>query len=518
MHRSLCAAFASVLNLAAALDAQKAIPEPRAGLAFQPPKGWTELPGDFDRGASLRVFAGPQALASKGEGTHTPVLRVMFFASGGDASRDLVDGLPRATPFRSFEDFATRGLGGRIASREASKVGGGEGQRIVVRDLPLDRVLIGQTLPTSDGEAAVCIEVLANHADKLRKEIDAALGSLEPVPRVAATAHAAPWLDADWVTMDAAARAATRRAWAEEVVAAATRNPGLGYKAAKAKHWTVLSVADPAFTKKAIAAAEAARDWLAKKLPELTKDAPLPAVLRVFDSTDHWNAMTILRGNSREYDPLRRELYVVNDRDLGGATGWGATLRAVLWQLIDDVDPAALAALPRWLDHGCWEFARSSRFDGKKFEFAAGEVERGRIDYYRQKNQPMPNLWDLMQEHIQPSPADGRMEDNWGYTPECARLLRWFWMHDGQKAFDRPTLLADYIRALGVAHAAAGTDPTADVPLLGLTEAQQKERNARHYKWRDALLVGINNIAVPLQPDTWRAINEKWLEFNRNFK
>ncbi len=512
----LVAAFAL---LTAPLPAQKGIAEPRAGLSFQPPKTWTELPTDGDRGATVRLFAGPQALASKAEGTHTPLLRVMFFAAGGDASKDEVDGLPRTTPFRDLEDFAKRGLGAKSATKEPSKVGGVAGQRVTGKDLPGDRVMLGQTLPVDGGEAAICIEVLANQADKIKQEIEAALASLAPVARVAAPRPAPPWVaDAEWATKDAAARTAARRTWADEVVAATLKNPELAYKSSKAKYWTVLSVADPNFTKKATAAAEVAREWLAKKLPELTKDAPLPAVLRILDSVDHWNALQIVRGNSREYDPLRRELIVVNDRDNGGPNGFGPIARAVLWQLIDDVDPLAVAAIPRWFDNGCWEFLRSSKFDGKKFEFVCGEVERGRMDYYRQKGDTMPAPWKLMQEAIQPSPTDGSMETNWGWTPDCARLMRWFWLHDGQKAFGKPTLVADYIKALGVAHATVGPDPTLDVALVGLSEAQQKERNTRFYKWRDGLLVAINNVAVPLQPDAWLALDPKWAEFNKGFK
>jgi hypothetical protein len=35
--------------------------------------------------------------------------------------------------------------------------------------------------------------------------------------------------------------------------------------------------------------------------------------------------------------------------------------------------------------------------------------------------------------------------------------------------------------------------------------AEVKERNTRYYKWRDALLVATNDIAVPLPVDTWKA-------------
>ncbi len=503
--------------LAVSLAAQKGLPEPRVGLSFQPPKGWGELPADVDRFATLRLFAGPQALANK-DLTHTPVLRVMFFAKGGDDKLDIVEGLPRTTPFRSLEDFAKRGLGAVGVDKEAHKVAGAEGQRVTGKDLPGGRVLLGMTMPLDDGEAAVCIDVLANQATKLKKEIDAVFASLEPVARVAAVRPQAPWLaDAEWAKKEPAARLAAHRKWAEEIVAATVKSPGAGYKPGKSKYWTVLSSADQGFTNKVVAAAEAGRDWFAKKMPELTKEAPLPAVLRIMDNTNQYNAWLLARGSLREYDANRRELVIVNDRDNGGATGYGATLRAVLWHLFDDVDPGVLPALPRWFDNGCWEFLRSSKFDGKKFEFFAGDVEKGRIDYYRQKDQPIPAVWKLMQEAIQTSPADGKAEEVWGYTPECARLLRWFWLADGQKAFAKPTLVADYVKAIGAAYWANGADPRADVGGV-LTEPQRKDLNTRFYKWRDAVLVFTNNVAVPLQPATWEALDPKWLDFNKNFK
>jgi hypothetical protein len=517
LHRSL--ALVPVLAFAPVLAAQKAVAEPRVGLQFAPPKGWLELPGDHDRHATLRLFAAPRALASKGEGNHTPVLRVMFFGKGGDASKDLVDGLPRMTPFRSLEDFAQRGLGAKDVAKEAHKVGTADGQHVTAKDMPGDHILFGQTVTLDDGEAAVCIELLANHVDKLKKDIDAVLASLEPVARVAATRTEVPWLaDAEWTKKDAAARTAARRKWAEDLVAAAAKNPELGYKVSKSKYWTVLSAADPAFTKKAVDAAEAGRDWLAKHMPEITKDAPLPAVLRVFDGADPNVALQIARNDQREYDQLHRELFAVNDRDNGGPTGFGPVLRGVLWQIFDDVDPAVLPAMPRWFDNGLWEFLRSSKVDGKKLDFAAGDVERGRLDYYRQKNEEMPPLWGLIQEKSQVSPTDGSLEKDWGYTPESARLIRWLWQFDGLKAFNKPTLVSDYVKALAAAHDKLGPDPVGDVPTIGLTDDQKKERNNRFYKWRDALLIATNDIALPLQPDTWKAINEKWIAFNKAFK
>jgi len=512
--------FAFVLSLVAAspLLAQKGQPEPRAGLAFAAPKGWVELPASFERGATVRLFAAPAALAAKDEGKHTPLLRVMFFTAGGSAANDVVDGLPRTTPFRGLEDFLKRGLGSANVEKEAQKIGAVDGQRMTAT-LPGGRVAWGQTVPGADGESAVCFEVLANQVEKVKKEFDGVIASLEPVPHAASPRPVAPWIaDAEFAKKDAAARNAARRKWAEEVVAATTKNPEVGYKVSKSKYWTVLSSADPTYTKKVATAADAAREWFAKKLPELTKEAPMPAVLRVFDNVDQFNALLTTRNDSREYDQMRRELWIANDRDNGGVTGYGQTLRAVLWHLFDDVDHGVLPAMPRWFDNGLWEFLRSSKFDGKKLEFFAGDVEKGRIAYYSQNDKPMPALWDLIQEKMQASPTDGTMEKLWGYTPECARLIRWFWMHDGQKAFEKPSLVADYVKALGVAHAKIGPDPTLDVPVIGLSEAEAKERNNRYYKWRDALLVATNDVAVPLQVDTWKAVNVKWLDFNKTFK
>ncbi|MBK9386146.1 MAG: hypothetical protein IPN34_15140 [Planctomycetes bacterium] len=512
-------ALAFLVVFAPRLSAQKAIPEPRAGLSFAPPKGWAELPGDGDRRATLRLFAGPNAVADKDGVKHTPLLRVQFFAAGGEASSDEVDGLPRTTPFRGLEDFARRGLGASEVEKSAQKVGALEGQRVVAKAIPGERLLIGVAFAVEGGEAALCIELLAQQADKLKKEVEAALASIAPVARVTSSSPDAPWLDgAAWSKMSGEARKVARRTWAEQVVNAAAQSPETGYKVSKSKLWTVLSATDPGYTKKAIGAAEAVREWLAKKLPEIASEPPHPAVLRLFDNVDQYNAFLTTRTSTREYDALHRELWVVNDRDNGGPTGWGQAFRAVLWQLCDDVDPGVLPAMPRWLDNGFWEFLRSSKFDGKKLEFLSSEVERGRIEYYRQNDKEMPALWHLMQEQMQPSPKDGAAEQVWGYTPECARLIRWIWLHDGAKAFEKPSLLSDYIKALGQAHANKGADPTLDVPLVGLSEAQQKERNSRYYIWRDALLIEMNSIAIPLQVETWQKLNGKWLEFNQGFK
>jgi len=75
-----------------------------------------------------------------------------------------------------------------------------------------------------------------------------------------------------------------------------------------------------------------------------------------------------------------------------------------------------------------------------------------------------------------------------------------------------------YVKGCAQAFAANGPDPTADVAVVELEQAQQKLFNAAHYKWRDALLTKIYDLAIPIQKDAWTAIEEKWTAFNKNFK
>lgn len=484
--------FAAVL-LAVAVQAQKGIAEPRAGLEIKPPKAWIELPGGVDRGATLRLFCAPRAITGRAEGaSHTPLLRVMVLDKNGDASADDKDGLPRRTPYRSLEDFVARGFGkaARLTSREAGKAGALEGQRFSAA-LTLaggDRTLYGFVQAIDGGELVVAFEVYADHLDKLKKDFDATLDALASVPRDATAAAPDP-----------------------------QKTPELGWKVSKSKHWTVLSAADPAFTKKAIAAAETGRDWVVQEFGTLVSKTAQPALLRIFASADHYNAFITTTDAPREYSAPRHELWYFEDKDAGSGDGFGMLFRAVLWHALDDVDKNILPALPRWLDNGLWEYLRSTKLKGKAIEFAPSEVETGRIGY-QLRAESLPALWNLVQESMQPSPQDGADEELWGYTPECARLVRWLCEHDGEKVFEKPGLLAGFCQSLGKHHARLGADPTADVDTTRLDDAQRKELNKRHYAWRDALLKAVNDEYLPLTVEQWSAVNAKWQKFNETYR
>src|SRR6185436_17713870 len=124
----------------------------------------------------------------------------MFFAKGGDASKDVVEGLPRKTPFRSLQDFAERGLGTLKvkAQSAAQKAGAFDGQRVTatIGEGADSRTLIGQTIPLDDGECGVCFELFTNQVEKLKKEIDGTLDSLAAVARAGSPLAQRP----QWIT------------------------------------------------------------------------------------------------------------------------------------------------------------------------------------------------------------------------------------------------------------------------------------------------------------------------------
>jgi hypothetical protein len=518
---ALCAA------LAVPALAQKGAVAARLGLEVSPPKGWVELPGGGTRGQCVMMFASPRALTPRGRGaTHTPNLRILFFASGQSDAGDEVDGLPRRTPFRDLDDYVARGLGqgARIVGREAGKAGDFEGRRFVA-EIPGEagaRTVLGIAIPRPDGELVAAVEVLSEHLDKERKELERALDGLGAiaVDERASARPLAPWRadPGGWQGLDEAGRREARSAFATAAAAATEAAPGIGSKIHKSRVWTVASAAEAGFTKKAIAAAEAAHAWCEQHLAGISDRPSLPAVLRIFASPEQYAVFKAGDPDPREYSRDQRELYFFDDPNAGTTDGYGMLFRAVVWHWIDDRAPDALAALPRWLDNGLWEYFRSTRLKGKKIEFTPSEVENGRIAYYRQKDLEMPAIWNLVQESMQPSPEGGANEDIWGYTPECARLVRWLCEHGGGEAFGKPDLLADYLRGLGEAHRTVGPEPTRDVDAARLGEAQVKTMNQRFYAWRDSVLKTCNDAVLPLSVDAWKATNDRWLKFNADFK
>src|SRR5690606_24448544 len=132
---------------------------------------------------------------------------------------------------------------------------------------------------------------------------------------------------------------------------------------------------------------------------------------------------------------------------------------------------------------GLWEYFRSTRLKGRNIDFSPGDVENGRFDDHA-RNDSLPAIWGLVQERAQPSPEDGADGEPWGYTPECARLMRWLFEHGGQAAFGAPDWFTTYLRTLGQVVQELGPDPTADVAWARLDDEQAKAARSRRYAWR----------------------------------
>src|SRR5690606_20452784 len=229
----------------------------------------------------LRCFAAPRALAAKSGGaTHAPSLRVLFLPTRGDGPDEL-EGLPRRTPFRDLDDWIVRGhaRGTKASSREAGRLGALDGERFVVEvpDPAGARTLVGGAAALDGGTLVVVFEALSDHVDKLRKDAERALASVERAAADAGAARVEPRWRPDPTVTDAAAREAARRRFAAAAVEAAMSDPELGWKASKAEPWLVLSAADAGFTKKSVTAAQAARQWCETKLAGLRSAEPLPA-------------------------------------------------------------------------------------------------------------------------------------------------------------------------------------------------------------------------------------------------
>jgi hypothetical protein len=210
-------------------------------------------------------------------------------------------------------------------------------------------------------------------------------------------------------------------------------------------------------------------------------------------------------------------IYFWKDAGRGNAgDDYGQLFRGVFLQFVHDKDPLILRNMPRWLDFGLSEFMRSTRVKGKKITFLCSDVENGRFRYHENKN-TLPALWQLIQESIVETPKDGAEEESWGYTPECCRLMRWFYQ-GGSKLMEKEDFLPAYLAGVGSAATKFGPDPTIEVDLLAITPMQLAELRKKQYKRRDKLLETINYEVIPLSTATWTAADTGFIEFNKNFK
>lgn len=502
------------------------------GLSFKPPSRWSYLGRDGDRGRLRVLFASPRYYAPKlARGLpHTPTLRLLFFpkpqAGAADAAAESADGLPRKTPYRDLDDYLARvhGPGTEIQSREAAKHGKVEGTQVVAR-VPREEgelTLSCFRIDLPDGQAVLEFEVLSEQFKRLSKDFRKCLGSLVTVPRKKRTPPALPaatWLEdfAAWRKLPASERMKRRQEWGAAWRKWRESVPEPGFKKLKHPSLLVLSRADGKFNKRLREALGVLHDWIDQRFSAVSDDVVMPATVRVFADLRELFAYRMREDSYAPYEPERREIYFYADRRVGNTgEGFGMLGRGLLLWYLHDKDPHIVDNLPRWLDFGLTEYLRSTRIKGKKITFKSSDVENGRIRYHFQHDSLTP-IWALIQETIQETPQDGSPEDPWGYTPECARLIRWLETGAG-KTLGHEDFLVAYLQAVAARGAEAPPDPGADVDWRFLKDDQAKELRARVYARRDALVKKINDTACPLGVPAWEKANAAWKAFNEKFK
>ena len=89
----------------------------------------------------------------------------------------------------------------------------------------------------------------------------------------------------------------------------------------------------------------------------------------------------------------------------------------------------------------------------------------------------MQPLWGLIQERSVRGPEDGANEPNWGYTPECTRILRWLDKDGSEFFFKSKRFLPTYLKQVGDSTVTASPAIGRLVDQRRLNAGQLKELN-----------------------------------------
>jgi hypothetical protein len=532
--------------LAAAVPAQKGMHvDATCGIKLKPPDKWGMLPAFGDRGATLAMWASPKSYDPKVDsgGPHVPMLRLMFFPTAAGAAKEATaekteSGLPKRTPYASFDDYLARGHGGRIriTSKDDGKVGKLDGRNYVlsVARSAGDLVLETGVVRTPAGDVALEFEVLADWHERLGKDFKKTFATVDETLIEAAQPEPAPAWEADyaaWRKLPAEERAKQRREYGQQFFtrAKAVREPG--WTTVAGKSFVLLSRAESKLTKRILPVAEAARAWVDKRFGALGDEVVMPAVVRVFASAeeyDAWQTRNLLEPprdkpepnwypQTIAYHPRTREILYWADPGMGNTgEGFGPLLIGVLEQYLDDKDPHVIRNMPRWLASGLTQYLINTRCRGDSIAFEGGTVETERMRYHERGNS-LPKIWNIVQETASGDPDYSADERPWGWAPESCRVVR-FVEAGNSRAFGVDDMLVSYLRTVGVQAAAAPPDPTADVDLHALDDKQREALDRAFRKRRDALLKAINGAVVPMSVDQWQKADQAFVEWNAKFK
>jgi hypothetical protein len=520
-HRFRSARFVCLALLIAPVStAQKPLRVEAAGVEIKPPPEWVLLGSSADRGRARAVLAAPEPSGQRASGAvHTATIRVLLFPPGeADGAAAAAGAWPKATPYASFADYTARAHGPGLQQQSSKEMtaGGKQGRLIDAKsgDVTLQTLLV----TTDAGEVAIELEALTSDLETRAREFAKALESLRlSAPKANAAADAAAPGFADrgaWLAKPAGERTKARAAFGTAWLAARkTAEPG--FKTKVEGTFLVISRANDKDTKRFAKAAAAAHAWASSRFGGVSDDAVMPAAIRIFANPFEHDAYRAREPLQRPYDPDRREILCFVDPQQAKTPGEdeGMVVRGVVLHLLHDKDPRIVDYMPRWVEFGLNEYARSSRVAKDHLEFFSGEVESGRMKYWTEEGRAVPSLWHVIQESIVTTPADGQDEPAWEYTPECARTVRWL-ESGGGETLGAKDFLPAYLAAIAKCAADTPSDPAADVDALNLTESQRRDVNRQHYAWRDAFLKKVNDLACPLDVPAWEKANAAWLAFN----
>ncbi len=526
----------TVVGLCVSLGAQRGVFTHKGlGIKIRPPAKWTYLGPHGDMGSLRGIFASPREYSPRaGRGRHTPTLRVLWFPreagaeTGAKNASAVKDGIPVRVPYLSFADYNERAHGSRtrVVSRAPATFGRMKGRLHVVevpRDAGGDLTLHTAVIQLDDGEMALEFEALREQHAKLRKTFDKSLATLITTARVKesqSSISAPPWRTdyAEWKKLSTKDRGQRRKIFGQLWLAHQKANRGEGWKLQTTRSSIlIVSQADAKFNKRAAQVIDIAWPWIVKRFSGVSDDVVMPAVLRIFNSRKELTIYRQREFEPKEYQPAGREIYFFKNNLGNQGEGYADLIRGMLQQFLFDKHPLIFKNLTRWLDNGLWGYIDSYRIEKKKkLIFFASDIEMGRFAYHK-KNNTWPALWELIQELIVTTPTDGTVEDRWGYTPECARMLRWF-AGDGNSPFDKKDMLAAYLQQVGVSAAVAPPNPDTNVDWGRMTEQQSDELRKKVYQRRDKLLAAINNAVIPLSLEAWKRADAAFRKFNDEFE
>ena len=351
------------------------------GFRFRPPKDWMEIalpPGELSKAAKYLSDRSYFYTDDRGGRTlvHRPELLVLSLAAAdpdGDEPRDYADYLERTFPAGGYD----------VEAREESEVGALRVEKY--------SILVGATATAGPkrittwvferpgGALAMQIDVLEPEFKKLRRTVEGALGSFEPIePTGEATAGARV---ADIAGSTPEERRAARLASEEREHAAALAGLAEGWSQERVGDLFVLHHGVEKHARRLAEHLEALEDWLEETFPYIGPDEYVRRpILRVCKDASEEAAHLRGRGPGPVTGPRSLELVTYDDK-YGFLHSYAVDRcnESFLEYWLCERDDRLYDGLPTWLSYGLREGVEGTRAKGRRIELRADELARDEL-------------------------------------------------------------------------------------------------------------------------------------------